>query len=70
MCFVPKINIFTSNKQKFLQYNKEYKKMDNKFYNIGRIATIIEEIEDFLFNNNNQKNESIFLTPKHKSTSL
>ena len=62
MCFAPKIIIFTSNEKKFLEYNKEYKNIDNKFYNIGGIATIIEEIEDFLFNNKTQKNDSIFLT--------
>ena len=62
ICVAPKIIIFTSNEKKFLVYNKEYENINNNFYNIGGIATIIEEIEDFLFNKKTQNNESIFLT--------
>ena len=40
MCVVPKIIIFTGNQQRFLNYNKDYEKMDNQFYNIGGIGLL------------------------------
>ena len=63
MCVVPKIIIFTGNQQRFLNYNKDYEKMDNKFYNIGGIATLVDEIKYFLNNNNtlNKKSDSFFI---------
>ena len=48
ICFIPKIIIFTGNKQRFLGYNEDYEKIENKFYTFGGIATIIDEIIDFL----------------------
>ena len=50
MHIAPKIIVFTLNKQKFLEYNKDYLESKNKFYNFGGIATKFEEIEDFLNN--------------------
>ena len=44
---VPKMIIFTSNKEKFLEYNKNYNDRDNSFYNLG-IKTSFEEIKNFL----------------------
>ena len=61
ICVVPKIIIFTSSEKRFLEYNKEYKNIDNKFYNIGGIATIIEEVENFL-KNEEPKTDSIFIS--------
>ena len=61
ICVVPKIIIFTSSEKRFLEYNKEYKNIDNKFYNIGGIATIIEEVETFL-KKEEPKTDSIFIS--------
>ena len=61
ICVAPKIIIFTSSERRFLEYNKEYKNIDNKFYNIGGIATIIEEVETFL-KNEEPKIDSIFIS--------
>ena len=61
ICVAPKIIIFTSSERRFLEYNKEYKNIDNKFYNIGGIATIIEEVENFL-KNEEPKTDSIFIS--------
>ena len=64
MSIIPKIIIFTSNKKRFLEYNKEYENMDNTFYNIGGIATIVDEIIDFIKigKNDIKQNDSIFIT--------
>ena len=48
MCIAPKIIVFTSNIDKFLEYNKQYKNNDNKFYNLGGIATKFSKIKEFL----------------------
>ena len=43
---IPKIIIFTFNKEKFLENNKNYK--DNSFYSLGGIQTSFEKIKDFV----------------------
>ena len=57
---VPKIIIFTSNKDNFIKYNEEYLKSENDFYTFGGIATTFIEINLFL------KNES----PSEKNTKI
>ena len=55
ICFAPKIIVFTTKEKKFLEYNPDYEKIENKFYTFGGIATIISKIKDFLneeINNN------------------
>ena len=47
---VPKIIIFTSNKDNFIKYNEEYLKSENAFYTFGGIATTFREITLFLKN--------------------
>ena len=48
---IPKIIIFTDNKEKFLNENIEYKKIiNNPFYNSGGIKTNINEINQFILN--------------------
>ena len=47
ICFIPKIIIFTKNEKRFLGYNQDYEKTENKFYTFGGIATIIDEVKDF-----------------------
>ena len=47
MCFAPKIIVFTRNKEKFIEYNKEYQNNTNLFYKFGGIATKFEEIKKF-----------------------
>ena len=47
---VPKIIVFTRNKEKFIEYNKEYLKSENIFYSFGGIATSFKEIIEFLCN--------------------
>ena len=45
---VPKIIIFTSSKEKFLNFNEDYK--ENSFYSLGGIETSFDKIKSFLFN--------------------
>ena len=63
LCIIPKIIIFTSNKERFLKYNKDHLNIINdKFYNLGGIRTSFEEILSFIlnkieYNNNNQEKD-------------
>ena len=51
MYIVPKIIIFTSNKEKVIQKKNEYKNIiDDSFYNYGGIKTIFDDIEEFIRN--------------------
>ena len=50
ICVAPKIIVFTGNKQKFLEYNKDYFDEDNIFYSSGGVATSFEEIKKLLLN--------------------
>ena len=48
---IPKIIIFTNNKEEFINKNLEYKKLiNNAFYNSGGIKTDINEINKFILN--------------------
>ena len=66
MCVAPKIIVFASNKEKFIENNKEYQNNSNLFYKFGGIATTIDEIKKFLKNEikpqKMQKEEDIQLT--------
>ena len=58
---VPKIIIFTSNKDNFIKYNEEYLKSENAFYTFGGIATTFREITLFLKNARpSEKNMKIY----------
>ena len=50
ICVAPKIIVSTGNKQKFLEYNKDYFNEDNIFYSSGGVATSFEEIKKLLLN--------------------
>jgi len=50
---VPKIIIFTLNKERFLDLNKDYK--ENTFYSLGGIETSFDRIKSFIFNPQNRK---------------
>ena len=45
---IPKIIIFTLNKEKFLENNKIYNDKYNSFYNLGGIQTSFSDIKNFL----------------------
>ena len=45
---IPKIIVFTSSRNKFIEFNKDYENENNKFYNFGGIAVAFKQIEDFL----------------------
>ena len=64
ICFIPKIIIFTGNEERFLGYNQDYEKTENKFYTFGAIATIIDEVKDFLKKENtiNINDDSFFIS--------
>lgn len=48
---IPKIIIFTDNKEEFMNKNIEYKKIINHpFYNSGGVKTNLNEIEEFILN--------------------
>ena len=62
LCIIPKIIIFTSNKERFLKYNKDHLNIINdKFYNLGGIRISFEEILSFILNkivyNNNEEKD-------------
>ena len=45
---IPKIIIFTSNKERFLDNNKNYNDNYNSFYNVGGIQTSFKDIKNFV----------------------
>ena len=51
MYVAPKIIVFTSNKEKFIENNKKYLSNNNLFYQFGGIATTFNEIKKFLKKN-------------------
>ena len=53
MCVAPKIIIFTRNKQKFKETNKDYQ--NNKFYNFGGVVDSFQEVVKFLRSENELK---------------
>ena len=66
---IPKIAVFTGNKNKFLEYNKDNKEnmniINDPFYNFGKINESYEEIKEFLItkksteeNDSNNLNEN------------
>ena len=61
---IPKIIVFTSNKEEFLKYNKDFDEKKNTFYNFGGIKTSFDEIKDFLMKptvveEKNEKNKNL-----------
>ena len=52
MFFIPKIVVFTGNKNKFLEYNKDHKEymniINDPFYNFGKINESYDDIIEFL----------------------
>ena len=65
---IPKIVIFTKNKDLFLENNKQYiNYINHSFYNFGGIKILFEEVKDFLMNKNlckklNLNDENIQMT--------
>ena len=58
LCIIPKIIIFTSNKENFLKYNNAHQNIINdKFYNLGGIRTSFEEVLNFILNTIKYNNE-------------
>jgi len=47
---IPKIIVFTSNKEKFIEYNKNYNDKYISFYNLGGIQTKFDDVRNFLLN--------------------
>ena len=45
---IPKIIIFTSNKERFIENNKNYNNKNNSFYNLGGIQTSFNDIKNFI----------------------
>jgi len=45
---IPKIIIFTSNKERFIESNKNYNNKINSFYSLGGIQTSFNDIKNFL----------------------
>ena len=62
ICISPKIIVFTGNEDRFLEYNKDYKNTENAFYNYGGIATVIDEVKDFLIGENKNINAPFFIS--------
>jgi len=64
MYITPQIIVFTRDENSFLNYNKNYKDKENKFYNFCGIATQFKEIIKFL---NTKINNSKPNTDKSKA---
>ena len=47
MFAIPKIIVFTNNKNNFLKYNEDYTIEKNSFYNYGEIAIAFNQIKIF-----------------------
>ena len=45
---IPKIIIFTSNKERFIENNKNYNDKYTSFYNLGGIQTSFDDIKKFI----------------------
>ena len=67
ICVAPIIKVFTGSEERFLQYNEEYYDYQNAFYNCGGIATIIDEIKEFL---DKEKNKNSFFISQFSGQSL
>jgi len=50
MYFAPKIIVFTSNKEAFIENNKNYQNNEDKFYKFGGVANTFNKIKRFLRN--------------------
>lgn len=48
MLVVPKIIVFTSDENGFIEYNPDYYDNENKFYSFGGIATDFQKVKNFL----------------------
>ena len=48
ICIIPKIIIFTSNKERFIENNKNYNDKYTSFYNLGGIQTSFDDIKKFI----------------------
>ena len=55
MYIIPKIIIFSNNKEKFIEDNKNFK-FDESFYSLGGIQTSLYEIKNFIINPVKEKN--------------
>ena len=65
---IPKIIIFTKNKDEFLKYNDEHKKyIDDPFYNLGETRIYWKDIKDFILQPLHKK---IINNPKNGETNL
>ena len=59
MCVVPKIIIFTGNKEKFIEKSRGYKStFDDLFYIYGGIKILFEDIKAFITNENKEVNST------------
>ena len=58
MHIAPKIIVFTLNKEKFVENNKDYLDKENVFYNYGGIKTLFKEVMEFIDNTNKTRETS------------
>ena len=68
MCVSPKIIVFTKDKKRFLENERDYKSIENKFYTFGGIATKFDELKNFLIDKKIKqikKREDIKLTVEY-----
>ena len=67
MCIAPKLIVFTTNRKRFFEYNKEYEYSDNLFFSYGGIAIIFKEVKEFLIND---KKHTLHLDNKMKKNKV
>jgi hypothetical protein len=70
MLIIPKIAVFTGDKEKFLEYNKDKKDnlelINDAFYSFGKINETYEEIKEFLIQKTTEENKPIDKKRKEK----
>ena len=49
----PKIIVYTSNPNKFIETNKDYNNSNNAFYRFGGVTNTFEKLKDFIKNDRN-----------------
>ena len=70
MYIIPKIIVFTSDRNRFLVFNRDYEKDDNKFYNFGGIAISFEQIEELINSENENKSKISEIKNQELASSL
>jgi len=68
MYFAPKIIIFSNDKHKFIESNKNYQDKNNEFYKYGGVVNNFDDIKKFIEKNDKQILEEVSVSEKINNT--